>query len=196
MDEKDLRKKKIGTRIKAVRTNLGLTMKEFGKKFDPPAGDSIVSRWERGISSPNNDRIEKIAELGNISTFYLTTGKKALFDLTDDEKIEGFKGMKHQYGKFKEYGQEQVKKDIEVLLSRELNFAETSYLVNVLNFLRYSDSEDVIFLGSIVRMLNSTIGDGVEDVPVTQEETKNFIDGEIKDIREFLEKRFQYKEGE
>ena len=86
MSEIGIHKKKVGERIRAIRTELGLTMKEFGEKFDPPASDSIVSRWERGISKPNNERLKAIAELGDISTFYLNTGKRQIGDLTSEEK--------------------------------------------------------------------------------------------------------------
>ncbi|MFD1416846.1 helix-turn-helix domain-containing protein [Oceanobacillus jeddahense] len=75
-DEKELQKKKIGSRIRVIRNELGLTMKEFGEKIDPPASDSIVSRWERGKSLPNNERLNAIAELGNVSISYLITGQK------------------------------------------------------------------------------------------------------------------------
>lgn len=68
----------LGERIKHIRIELGLTMKEFGEKFNPPASDSIVSRWERGISSPNSKRLKSIAELGNVSARYLTLGNEEL----------------------------------------------------------------------------------------------------------------------
>ena len=42
-------------------------MAEFGEMFEPQASDSIVSRWEKSISTPNAKRIEKIAELGNVT---------------------------------------------------------------------------------------------------------------------------------
>lgn len=64
----------IGNRIKSIRKKLGLTTKEFGNKIIPPASDSLVSRWERGVNRPNNNRLKQIAELGNISIDYLLYG--------------------------------------------------------------------------------------------------------------------------
>ena len=55
----------VGNQIKFIRKERGLTMQEFGNFFTPKASDSIVSRWEKGISLPNNNRLKKIAELGN-----------------------------------------------------------------------------------------------------------------------------------
>ena len=57
----------VGNRIKNIRLGLGLTMKEFGKLFDEPASQSIISRWEVGKSVPNANRLKKIAELGDMT---------------------------------------------------------------------------------------------------------------------------------
>ena len=73
---KKVQNQQVGKRIKAIRKELGLTMKEFGEKFDPPASDSIVSRWENGINMPNNERLQKISELGNVSIHYLILGSE------------------------------------------------------------------------------------------------------------------------
>ncbi|TYR78434.1 helix-turn-helix transcriptional regulator [Priestia megaterium] len=189
MDEKDLQKKKIGSRIKVIRNELGLTMKEFGQKFNPPASDSIVSRWERGISAPNNERLKRIAELGNISMLYLTTGKKALRDLSDDEKKEAFKTARDTFKKAENDQKEYLKKEFESILNSDLDFVETAYLTNVLDFLKFSDKNDVTHLASIIRMLNSSAGMETDN-SITKEEINNFINGELKDIEKFLKKRF------
>lgn len=63
-------KKDIGIKIKAIRQSLGKNLREFGELVDD-ASDSIVSRWEKGISKPNPYRLKRIAELGNKSIAYL-----------------------------------------------------------------------------------------------------------------------------
>lgn len=55
--------KLTGEDIKQTRIKKGLTMKDFGELFNPAASDSIVSRWERGISEPNAERMKKIIEI-------------------------------------------------------------------------------------------------------------------------------------
>lgn len=55
----------IGQKIKELRMDKGLTMEEFGKLFD--ASKSIVSRWERDISVPNEKRLKHIAKLSGKS---------------------------------------------------------------------------------------------------------------------------------
>lgn len=65
-------KKMSGNEIKKIRLSLGLTMKEFGKKFEPPASDSIVSRWERGVSLPSSRRMKVISEMNNSNGNYIS----------------------------------------------------------------------------------------------------------------------------
>lgn len=64
----------LGIRIKDIRRTLGLTMEEFGKKFNPPASKGVVSNWENGYNNPNNARLQKISELGGISVNELIYG--------------------------------------------------------------------------------------------------------------------------
>lgn len=70
----------IGKRIRAIRASLGMDLSQFSKRIVPPASATAVSRWERGINKPNNERLKSIAELGNISINYLLTGETILPD--------------------------------------------------------------------------------------------------------------------
>jgi len=57
----------VGKRIHEIRTSLGYSMEEFGKLIgDSPR--SSVNNWEKGISIPKKDKLEKIALLGNTSS--------------------------------------------------------------------------------------------------------------------------------
>ena len=60
----EIDKNLVARRISDIRMNLGKNTREFGELFDPPASDSIVSRWESGKSLPNASRLAKIAQLG------------------------------------------------------------------------------------------------------------------------------------
>ncbi|WP_260852902.1 helix-turn-helix domain-containing protein [Staphylococcus epidermidis] len=57
-----------------MRKDLGLTMEEFGKKFKHEAHKSIVSKWEKGLTKPSNERLKEIADLGKISVNQLLYG--------------------------------------------------------------------------------------------------------------------------
>src|SRR5699024_3137500 len=69
-----INKKDVGLRIRFIRKNKGMTLDDFGDLLNPQASDSIVSRWERGVSLPSNERTKQIAELGNISVDELLYG--------------------------------------------------------------------------------------------------------------------------
>lgn len=64
----------IGQRIKSIRIGKGVDLNKFGKMVNPPASASIVSRWERGVNLPNNQRIKSIANIGNVSVDFLLNG--------------------------------------------------------------------------------------------------------------------------
>lgn len=57
--------KQLGNKIKAVRQQLGYTQKEFGELIDG-ANSSLVSKWERGTTTPNMKRQKIIAELADL----------------------------------------------------------------------------------------------------------------------------------
>lgn len=66
-------KKAVGHRISLIRKRKGLTLEEFGKKT-ADALKSNVSKWERGLSLPNNERLKIIADLGGVSVDELLYG--------------------------------------------------------------------------------------------------------------------------
>lgn len=70
----EINKIEVGRRIQSIRQELGLTLNDFGIKIDN-ADRSIVSRWERGISLPSNERLKTIADLGETTVHYLLHGK-------------------------------------------------------------------------------------------------------------------------
>lgn len=86
----------LGNRIRMIRQSLGKTMAEFGRLVDAdkPASDSIVSRWERGISVPNSNRLKNIAKIGNVTTEYLINGKQDL--LGNDLPIKTLTTLKYK----------------------------------------------------------------------------------------------------
>ena len=71
-------KQEVGNRIKAIRLNNSYNLREFGEKIDN-AADSIVSRWEKGKSLPNNKRLKLISEIGNVTVDYLLYGNPVSF---------------------------------------------------------------------------------------------------------------------
>ena len=56
--------KTTGERIKDIRLELGETLEEFGKRFNPPVYKGSVSHWENNKHAPNPKNLKVIAEIG------------------------------------------------------------------------------------------------------------------------------------
>lgn len=105
-------KKLVGKRIQAIRLEKGLTLKQFGEmlgkiklKNEIEASSNVqntvnksnVLRWEQGISLPNKERLNKIAQLANITVNELLYGnneydiedlEQRLLEIPIEEKVE------------------------------------------------------------------------------------------------------------
>lgn len=95
----ELNDQEIGLRIKKIRKEKGLTLKEFGKMVDAPF--SAVSNWENGRNKPNNERLKSIAELGGISVDELLYGNRKeiimnLIDLEIKKQVETFSNSDYE----------------------------------------------------------------------------------------------------
>lgn len=62
----------LGTRIRKIRSSLGMDQKQFAKEIN--ATVSALSNWENGRNKPNDNMIEAIASLGGISAKKLIYG--------------------------------------------------------------------------------------------------------------------------
>lgn len=81
----DIIKTQVGARIKLARLNKGMTLEEFGKLFG--AGKSNVSKWEKGASLPNNERLLQISKFAGISVSELLYGSERNYVIQLIEKI-------------------------------------------------------------------------------------------------------------
>ena len=125
---------KYGKRIQAIRLEKGLTLDEFGKligaskssisewesgKHLPPA-KSIISRWEKGAMLPNSSRLERVAELGNVTINELLYGNnehnkeelaQRLMEIPTKERVELILGVLKET-KIEEENEEEKQKKI------------------------------------------------------------------------------------
>lgn len=105
-------KKLVGKRIQAIRLEKGLTLKQFGEMLGKiklkneievssnvqnTVNKSNVLRWEQGISFPNKERLNKIAQLANITVNELLYGnnehdiedlEQRLLEIPTEERVE------------------------------------------------------------------------------------------------------------
>lgn len=67
--------KAIGRRIKNIRLQQGMTTEKFAKIFhERSPSKGTISKWENGHYLPNNDRLKRIAEVGETTVDYLLNG--------------------------------------------------------------------------------------------------------------------------
>lgn len=72
----------VGNRIKKIRSEKGMSQEEFGLLIKN-AHKSLVSKWEKGQSLPNNERLKRIAELGEMTVEELLHGDELLSNMVD-----------------------------------------------------------------------------------------------------------------
>jgi transcriptional regulator with XRE-family HTH domain len=116
-------KKEVGQRIKVIREKLGYSMDEFGKLIsDSPR--SSVNSWEKGVSIPKRDKLEKIAVLGN------TTPDKILYG--------GFQNYVHDLLDTSlniRLPEQQEAGIVEILESEDLNLGDDVAILKAVNHL-------------------------------------------------------------
>ena len=67
MKEPSFQEKQLGRNIRDIRLEKGMTLEEFCLHFDEPKpAPSIISRWERGVSVPNPQRLKRLCEIGGL----------------------------------------------------------------------------------------------------------------------------------
>lgn len=126
----------VGSKIRAIRKNLGFSMEKFGTLFNPHASKGVVSNWENNYNLPNNNRLRKIAELGE------TTVEELL------------------YGSYPEY----VLQVIQAIMTSKNRTEKQNRIFKILNILSLQETEDSIsnILSKIAeeaRINNISLGD-------------------------------------
>ena len=204
--------REVGYRINSIRNDLGLNQEEFGKKISN-AHKSLVSKWEKGQSLPNNERLKIIAEIGGISVNELLYGDmknfiSSYFDERISENQEKAKGS--FYGSMlndSEYIQS-VKKDFLYKVQfYELNHADTEALNKLIDESIYAvmRGEEYTNEGAFA-LAKNRLHDTVQQLEeffheVVREDGKNRITPNIKNgldpvILENLKLIFNHAENE
>lgn len=92
--------KHVGLRIKLIRQNLGLSTEKFANQFhEQPPSKGTISKWENGHYLPNNERLKKIANLGNTTVEELL---KLPNEITiSSEEYNRLKSIEQKYNEIK-----------------------------------------------------------------------------------------------
>lgn len=78
----------LGQKIKQIRKEKGLTMEEFGKRFNTSKG--AVNNWEKGRNLPNKANLKSIADLAEI------TVDELLDDTCRWKKVDEWTGLSYK----------------------------------------------------------------------------------------------------
>jgi transcriptional regulator with XRE-family HTH domain len=140
----EINKDEVGFRISNIRKRLGLNQELFGKKINQ-AHKSLVSKWEKGQSLPNNERLKLIAELGGISVDELLYGD--MYSMVANAINAGFSEKIKEFENHNDtYDDDKVKflKDNELTIKKNLR----GYLEGILplNNLSFKQIEDQVTL--------------------------------------------------
>lgn len=81
----------LGQKIKELRMDKGLTMEEFGNRFDPPASKGTVHTWENNLYKPNAKRLKHIAKLAGKTVSEFMCGPLPAKRTMTPERIKGIR---------------------------------------------------------------------------------------------------------
>ena len=76
----------ISDKLKSLRTERGLSQKQMGEKIN--ISDKVISKWERGVSTPKIENLIKIADFFDISIDELLPTNASTQKIFDKQKIE------------------------------------------------------------------------------------------------------------
>lgn len=88
----DINKHEVSKRIHQIRLSKGMTLEEFGKKFN--TSKATVFNWEKGRNLPNKQNLKIIADLGNITVKELLYGyKDEILSFDTGEEFHEFRNL-------------------------------------------------------------------------------------------------------
>lgn len=163
--------KQIGNKIKVIRQQLGYTQKEFGELVDG-ANSSLVSKWERGTTTPNIKRQKLIADLSGLEVNTLFNDESdydAYSESYDSHKnidIEHYLNLLEDY--FTDIVEEQSSRLGEPFASKfrriELNSLKEKLIEAIENLppILHIDGENNSFIGTINEYKEETGEDYIE----------------------------------
>ncbi|MFA7745938.1 helix-turn-helix domain-containing protein [Salinicoccus roseus] len=177
----------VGENIKKLRKERKLTQQQLADKIG--ISRSYLGDIEKDRKSPSTKTLSTLAEKLGVSMFYLTTGDKALSDLTDEEYTAAKINFSDKFMEDVKRKEKELENRLRQLLDAELSIYEFGILDNTLEFLDNSDDYDMRQLLTILLLLNKN-KDIYDKDNVSIEEIIKDIDDEAENFRSFLLKRY------
>lgn len=143
----------IGQNIKKIRKEKKITLEELSKKTGFSAG--YISQVENGKrEKPSREFLKSITYGLDVSDTYLTTGKKTLTDLSEDELKKSWEKSQNSFKESRKKFRGEIDNDLKEILSMELGYTEEIFLSAALNFLRNSTGNDLAIITGILKQYN------------------------------------------
>lgn len=189
--------KEVGQRIKDIRLKLGMNMTTFGKAIDDynPNGKTksgTVSNWETGKNLPNNERLKKIAELGNVSVLYLLEGKDAVSFLEGKDAVDFLAEMNIMINDHMVETNENLKNQI--LNVKDLSYTNTELLLlkrtkDLIDKCKEFEEKDILLdLNTILTKIIEMI-DELDNDQESNEDKKKNIELIYEDLSDFIKEQ-------
>lgn len=178
----------IGQNIKKIRKEKKITLEELSKKTGFSAG--YISQVENGKrEKPSREFLKSITYGLDVSDTYLTTGKKTLTDLSEDELKKSWEKSQNSFKESRKKFRGEIDNDLKEILSMELGYTEEIFLSAALNFLRNSTGNDLAIITGILKQYN----DYNRIYYITEDKEPLLQD--IEDMKEQIEVLFQTRYG-
>ena len=178
----------IGQNIKKIRKEKKITLEELSKKTGFSAG--YISQVENGKrEKPSREFLKSITYGLDVSDTYLTTGKKTLTDLSEDELKKSWEKSQNSFKESRKKFRGEIDNDLKEILSMELGYTEEIFLSAALNFLRNSTGNDLAIITGILKQYN----DYNRIYYITED--KETLLQDIENMKEQIEILFQTRYG-
>lgn len=178
----------IGQNIKKIRKEKKITLEELSKKTGFSAG--YISQVENGKrEKPSREFLKSITYGLDVSDTYLTTGKKTLTDLSEDELKKSWEKSQNSFKESRKKFRGEIDNDLKEILSMELGYTEEIFLSAALNFLRNSTGNDLAIITGILKQYN----DYNRIYYITED--KETLLQDIENMKEQIEVLFQTRYG-
>lgn len=190
-ESRETMKEEIGNRIKLIRKNLGLSMEDFGKLFTPKASKGVVSNWENNYNLPNNERLKKIAELGNVTTSYLLEGdikvnfNEIVWDdfQKDPRKIAMLESIANTFGNTVRDLADSAAVAFDDVDVQTNDIQKNLFILRAREFLDIYSPETIGLVASTLQRFNE-IHDEIQNTNKSTNELKEYIETEINEMIE------------
>ena len=105
----------MGNRIRALRKDNGLTMKQLGKKIG--LAESTISQYETGKRNPDNETLLKLGEIFGVTVGYILGSEEKEIAPGEQALTEGEKTLLELFRKIPSEQQEMVLQMIRAALN-------------------------------------------------------------------------------